>query len=116
MLQWGGGLVSYEDTHRGRLITRVARDYPPYDACPLDELLAVRPLLFLLVEQSVISGEYALSTWGSLDRAADYHTSQEYAEDWTIVEAVNLDTGSRYMAASVRITWATEDRGYLVPS
>lgn len=51
---------------------------------------------FLLIEENVRGG-YWLTTFDTIEEAAEYHASQEYAGEWTATEEiVDLDTGQRF--------------------
>lgn len=50
---------------------------------------------FLLIEAHRRGGHW-LSRHGSVDEAAVYHWDQEYAQDWSIVQVVDLRNGDRY--------------------
>lgn len=65
------------------------------------------PECILLVEECTLVGrgaEYHVTLHGQLGDAGDYNTQQEYASDWQIVFAVNLDTGQRY-SATYGVSW-----------
>lgn len=53
---------------------------------------------FLLVQESRHGG-YWLGSYGSVDDAASYIDSEEYAEDWETVGLWELRTGDRYDAS-----------------
>ena len=63
---------------------------------------------FLLVESNIRGCEppHWYTTHCTPEDAGDYHTEQEYAEDWDIVELVDLIDGTRRTVAYVGITWA----------
>lgn len=64
---------------------------------------------FLLIERNVRG--FAPGVWftrhDTLDEAAEYNFNQEYAEDWEIVEAVDLLDGSHWTVADkkVHVDW-----------
>lgn len=66
------------------------------------------PERFLLVEQNVGRAAYMqshyLTTHDTLEDAGLYHAGQEYAEDWMILYALDLETGVRHEAA-MRVVW-----------
>lgn len=51
---------------------------------------------FVLVEQSVISGECWLSSVASPSEAMDLHLGQESAQLWRVMELVDLEALERY--------------------
>lgn len=80
----------------------------------LDALAELNELKqFLLVEKNHGSAAYMQShfftTHDTLDECAAYNLGQEYREDWQIVFAVDLDTGSRFAAEEPEqlIFWRT---------
>lgn len=50
----------------------------------------------LLIEQSVVDRSYFLTLHSCIEAASVYHDTQESAEDWTVVELVDLSSGKRY--------------------
>lgn len=70
--------------------------------------IGVDPDRFLLVERNVGSAAYMQSHWftthDTLQDAGEYHVGQEYAEDWEIEFAVDLDTGVRHQG-DYRVEW-----------
>ena len=69
-----------------------------------------QPSQFLLVESNVGSASamqsHYLTTHNTLKYAGDYHVRQEYADDWQIEFAVDLDTGQRYEGEIAGVQWA----------
>lgn len=70
--------------------------------------LLTNPERFLLVEENNGSAAYMqshyLTTHESLEYAGAYNVGQEFAEDWSILFALDLDTGVRH-EPEVRIEW-----------
>jgi hypothetical protein len=74
----------------------------------LEDLRASELGRFLLVERNVGSSgdpSHWFTTHHSLDHAGTYHVNQEYAHDWEIAFAVDLDTGERYEGELANVTW-----------
>lgn len=71
------------------------------------------PERYLLIEQNIGRAAHAQSHWfsthESLDAAWAYHEGQEYAEDWSVVRAVDLDTGASYAPGTTTVTWHQEE-------
>lgn len=59
---------------------------------------------YILIEENVRGG-YWLTSFDTPERAADYHDNQEYGEEWTIVELVNVETGES-LSPSTETTWS----------
>lgn len=74
-------------------LAELVATYPPSDP----DALSADPV-FVLVERSIYDGSYYLTGHDSAAGAANYHDSQEYAEDWTIVKLVDLTTGEELTA------------------
>ena len=65
---------------------------------------------FALVESSRY-GQVWVTAWATAEAAANYRINQEYAEDWSIQELVNLATGERLrLAPAVEIDHFAEPR------
>jgi hypothetical protein len=86
-------------TRAERLAELVAK-YPPQDpgALPDDVGEGEPEHRFLLVERTHYDGLHYLTTHETPEDAADYHDGQEYPDDWSIVELIDLDTGRTFDA------------------
>jgi hypothetical protein len=51
---------------------------------------------FLLIEENDRGGHY-FTVFATLPEVGEYHTNQEYAEDWEIDKVIDLHTGKTYM-------------------
>lgn len=69
-----------------------------------DGLPADTYFVFLLIEESIRTSQYWLSLHESPAEAADYHINQEYAEDWKILDLVDLRSGETF-DGELSVTW-----------
>jgi hypothetical protein len=63
---------------------------------------------WLLIERNVggSTPPHWVTSHESQNAAGHYHTHQEYARDWEIVELIDLDTGDRFEEDDVVVTFA----------
>ncbi len=66
------------------------------------------PGRYLLVEMNYRGAGYWATRHKSAEDAADYHTGQEYAEDWEPTLLLDLDTGRRF-TGEPRVVWLPLD-------
>lgn len=83
---------------RAERLAELVKRYPPQDpgALPDDVSSGEPEHRYLLVEQTHYDGGHYLTTHAAPEDAADYHDGQEYPDDWTIIELVDLDTGRTF--------------------
>lgn len=82
----------------------------PHGSFLRDEVEAARtnPSRYLLIEQNIGSSgdpSHWFTTHDTLAHAGRYHVGQEYAEDWKIVLALDLDTGTCYEGEISDVAW-----------
>lgn len=98
------------DLVRGPRFDKVVEEIQPVGTDLAPELAETRSNLgrWLLVEKNVGSSgdpSHWFTTHGSLDAAGQYHVGQEYAADWEIAFAVDLDKGDRYEGQVATVVW-----------
>lgn len=78
------------------VLAAAGADVDPVDMAHVCE----RPKRFLLIERNVEGYEpsHRFTTFDTLDLAGDYAMTREYAEDWRVLCAVDLDSGAGYTA------------------
>jgi hypothetical protein len=94
-------------TARLRHLEPLIEEYPTEDTEV--DLLRAEPARYLLVEQNRYNQPpYWLSTFDDPVAACHYNLNQEYAEDWSIVTIVDLDTGleaEHPITITTEVTW-----------
>lgn len=70
-------------------------DHPGLDPHHYDRTGSILAKPYMLVERHRNYGIW-ITRWEDLDKAGNYHTNQEYAEDWAFEALIDLRTDARY--------------------